>query len=111
MPASIHKLLIHGHKIIESMPVPMGLLSEEAQESRNKDAKLYRVHITRKSSRTFGNEGLLHMLLISSDPYTSSLRKWPKKKSELFPKEVLDFLLPSKAPKITVEESSDIESD
>lgn len=39
MPASVHKVLIHGANIINSFVIPIGQLSEEAQEARNKDLK------------------------------------------------------------------------
>lgn len=75
MPASVHKILIHGAKIIDNFGlVPIGLLSEESQESRNKDLKHYRKFNTRKCSRVDTNCDLIHKLLISSDPYISSLR-------------------------------------
>ena len=35
MPTTVHKLLIHGHQIIEQSVLPIGKLSEEAQESMN----------------------------------------------------------------------------
>lgn len=34
MPASVHKILFHGSKIIDSHLLPIGELSEEAQETR-----------------------------------------------------------------------------
>lgn len=37
LPASVHKILVHGSKIIEAALLPIGQLSEEAAESRNKD--------------------------------------------------------------------------
>lgn len=80
MPASVHKILFHGAKIIEFFVlIPIGILSEEAQESRNKDVKHYREFNTRKCSRINTNEDLIHKLLISSDPYISNLRQKPKK--------------------------------
>ena len=39
MPASIHLLLIHGADIVKNLSIPLGALSEEAQESKNKDFK------------------------------------------------------------------------
>lgn len=41
LPASIHKVLIHGSAVIDYFHVPIGQLSEEAQEARNKDWKRY----------------------------------------------------------------------
>ncbi|XP_050531573.1 uncharacterized protein LOC126900122, partial [Daktulosphaira vitifoliae] len=75
MPASVHKILLHGADVIRFSPLPIGNLSEEAQESRNKDYKMYREHHTQKNSRLNTNEDLLHILLISSDPYISSLNR------------------------------------
>jgi hypothetical protein len=37
IPASVHKVLVHGAYIVCGAILPIGQLSEEAQESRNKD--------------------------------------------------------------------------
>lgn len=39
MPTSVHKILIHGSKIIESSLLPIGQMSEENQEACHKDIK------------------------------------------------------------------------
>lgn len=39
MPTSVHKILIHGSKIIESSLLPIGQMSEEKQEACHKDIK------------------------------------------------------------------------
>ena len=75
MPQAVHKMLIHGHEVVRRMPLPVGMLSEEALESRNKDVKNFREHFTRKFSRVQANQDLLIRLLASSDPYISSLRR------------------------------------
>lgn len=76
MPSSVHKILIHGAKVIEHFAIlPIGQLSEDAQEARNKDYKRYRLHHARKCSRSATNEDVLHVLLYTSDPYISSLNK------------------------------------
>lgn len=59
--------------------IPIGQLSEEALESRNKDVKQYRLNHTRKNSRKATNTDLLHRLLEFSDPLITSLRQLPKK--------------------------------
>ncbi|CAH0399489.1 unnamed protein product [Chilo suppressalis] len=75
MPSSVHKLLIHGADIIEHNNfIPIGKLSEEASEARNKDFKNFRTFHSRKSSRIATNEDIINNLLISSDPYLSSFR-------------------------------------
>jgi len=81
LPASVHKILIHGTQIVENAILPIGLLSEEAQEARNKDMKRFRENNTRKISRKHTMEDLFNNLLISSDPLISSIRKISNKKS------------------------------
>ena len=56
------------------------MLSEEAEEARNKDYRRYRLMFSRKCSRTSTNTDVLHRLLVSSDPYISSKRRQPPKK-------------------------------
>lgn len=75
MPSSIHRILIHGADIIKKAVLPIGLLSEEALESRNKDLRNYRELHTRKMSREKTMEDLFHALLYSSDPIISTLSK------------------------------------
>lgn len=43
MPTTVHKILIHGGKIIENSLLPIGQMSEEAQESCNKSIKNFDV--------------------------------------------------------------------
>ena len=82
MPQSVHRVLIHGYLVLEALSLPIGMMSEDAQESRNKDFRQYREHFTRKISREQNNEDLFHRLLITSDPFISSLRK-PKLRSRI----------------------------
>lgn len=42
MPPSMHIILLHGYAIIETFLVPIGMLSEEAQEANNKNVKRFR---------------------------------------------------------------------
>lgn len=63
MPTTVHKLLIHGPQIIQSALLPIGQLSEEAQEARNKDFKKYREGFSRKCAREKTLEDVLHWLL------------------------------------------------
>lgn len=80
MPSSVHKLLIHGKSILNHFSMlPMGHLSEDAQESRNKDYKNYRLNHSRKNSRIATNEDVFKRLLCTSDPYISSIRKETRK--------------------------------
>ncbi|CAB0035033.1 unnamed protein product [Trichogramma brassicae] len=51
MSPSVHIVLIHGYQIIENLPVPIGILSEEAQEANHKNVKRFRDKYSRKDSR------------------------------------------------------------
>ena len=93
MPTSVHKVLIHAKEVIEKAILPIGQLSEEAQEARNKDIKKYRSDFSRKFSRVKTMEDVFNRLLVSSDPYISSLRKLPKKKLKQFLPEALELLI------------------
>lgn len=118
MPASVHKLLIHGADICQYFGVlPIGILSEEAGESRNKDFRNVRENHTRKVNRIKTNEDILHNFLISSDPYISQIR--PKytqhhNKLNLFP-EAEELIIMSDYPteeiEITVQEANQTETD
>ena len=95
MPRTMHQILAHGSVIISNFTVPIGSLSEEAQESRNKDLKYTRTHHTRKANRKQNNADLIHSLLVSSDPYITSLRKQPSPHaSTSLSKEMLNLLKP-----------------
>lgn len=68
MPVTVYKILLHGAKIIESAVLPVGQLTEEAQEANNKIFKHIRLFNTRKYSREATNTDLGRKLLISTDP-------------------------------------------
>jgi hypothetical protein len=72
MPTSVHKILVHGASIIRAALFPIGELSEEAQEARNKDHKNFRLNHTRKMSRTGTNTDLFKLLLTSSCPFLAT---------------------------------------
>lgn len=83
MSPTIHKVLIHEPTIIEKAILPIGQLSEEAQEANNKMFKRYREGFVRKFSRQQTNEDIANRLLISSDPFITSMRQPMKRKSTL----------------------------
>lgn len=92
MPVSVHKVLFHGKDIIASCILPIGQMSEEAQEARNKNSRKFRELFTRKTSRIDTNTDLLHTLLITSDPIIASLRAAPKTLRGKISLEVQDLL-------------------
>lgn len=76
MPVTVHKLLMHGSEIIQHMILPIGQLSEDAQEANHKYFRSYRELHSRKISRIDNNRDVLNNLLINSDPIISSLRSY-----------------------------------
>ncbi|KAJ8894757.1 hypothetical protein PR048_000064 [Dryococelus australis] len=68
MPPSMHKVLIHRGDVIKNAIVPIGLLSEEVLETRNKICRRFRERHTRKFCRWNTMENLFHMLLIIKLP-------------------------------------------
>lgn len=94
MPPTLHKYLIHGPEIMSSLPMPIGQLTEEAQEARNKDFKRYREHNSRKCSRQKSIMDIFNFFLLSSDPKISS-KQTPRKKAQYLPNEAIALL---KAP-------------
>jgi hypothetical protein len=94
MPSSLHRILIHGPEIVKAATLPIGMFSEEALESRNKDFRKYRQCNTRKFSRTKTMQDLFNALLVSSDPVISSLSQCIGTRSHkpTLNKEVLELL-------------------
>ncbi|KAK2577975.1 hypothetical protein KPH14_002674 [Odynerus spinipes] len=101
IPSTVHKVLVHGKQIIESCTFPVGSLSEEVQECRNKDYKRYRCLHSRKCNRIATNEDVLHMILLSSDPIITCLRPKPKKKIIPISEETKEMITLSNSEKIT----------
>lgn len=94
MSPTMHKILIHGKTIINNALLPIGQLSEEASEARNKHFRLYRLNYSRKFSRKACNMDVINRLLLSSDPIITGMRPQPKKRSKQLMKETLEMLLP-----------------
>lgn len=81
MTVTIHKILVHGSQIIKCTNLPMGMLSEQAAESRNKFWRYDREHHTRKSSRCRTMEDLFHRACESSDPVVSNIIQMTQRKT------------------------------
>lgn len=80
---TVHKLLVHGAALIKHALLPIGMFSEEAQESRNKSIRKYREHHSRKFNRLVNMEDVFKRLLVSSDPLISLSNRQPLNTSEL----------------------------
>lgn len=93
MTPTMHKVLIHGGTIIENALLPIGQLSEEAAEARNKHFRSYRLNFARKFSREECNLDIYHRLLLTSDPLISSMKKCKKPSAKSFLKETMQLLI------------------
>lgn len=68
MPTLVHKLLIHGPEIIQDAILPIGQMSEDAQEACNKFFAIYRLNFARKNYRQKTMEDVFKRFLLASDP-------------------------------------------
>lgn len=110
MTPTMHKILIHGSQIIKTSLLPIGQLSEEAAEARNKHFRSYRLNFARKFSREECNLDIYTRLLLSSDPYISSLRRIKKPSREAFLPETIELLRPAADPNTQSVEISEPEN-
>ncbi|XP_076545847.1 uncharacterized protein LOC143305586 [Osmia lignaria lignaria] len=107
MTPTMHKILLHGSIIIEHALLPIGQLSEEAAEARNKHFRLYRQNYSRKFSRESCNLDVINRLLLTSDPLLTGIRKMPRKRTKQFLKETIEMFLPAETPRTAEDSSSD----
>jgi len=73
LPPSVHKILVHAPDVTNYALVPIGELSEEAAESKNKDIKMFR---RQQTGRLLG---LKHRFDTQITSELGSLCYWPKK--------------------------------
>lgn len=73
LPVTVHKILVHGREIIDKSVLPVGMLSEQAGESRNKYYRRYRLQHAVKTSRQNNLRDVFNRSLESSDPAISTL--------------------------------------
>lgn len=101
LPTAVHKILYHGNMILGDFIVPIGMMSEAAQISRNKDTVSF-------SSRHAKNEGreqvmteIIKQLMVLGDPMVSTadldLRKL-KQNWKAYEDDVLKLLVEPNIP-------------
>lgn len=95
MTPTMHKILIHGAVVIKNALLPIGQLSEEAAEARNKHFRAYRQDFARKFSRENCNRDIFNRLLLTSDPLLSSMRSVKSRKLNSFLPETIALLMPA----------------
>lgn len=109
MSVTIHKVLAHGAQIIAASPLPVGMMSEQAAESRNKFWRFDREYRSRKVSREATMFDLFHRALISSDPVISDFNLKDRNKSAKripLPPEALSLLKPVDMKNVLVDDHS-----
>lgn len=111
MSPTVHKILVHGATVIAHSLLPIGQLSEEAAEARNKHFRLFRQNFARKFDRVKCNRDILNRLLLTSDPLLSNNRSIPRKKSKPFCSETLKLLIPDAPYSETSEGEEDADHD
>lgn len=72
MPSTLHKLLEHDYQVVEILDLPIGIYTEEAHESLNKEMRIARLSHACKVSQKNAMINQLHYLLLRSDPLISS---------------------------------------
>jgi len=87
MPASVHKILLHGSLVISAALLLIGQMSEEAQEARNKDLKNVRENYSKnvlglrqmKTCYMDYKYHLIHLFLASENYYPKQIHLSHKK--------------------------------
>ena len=92
MPASVNKLFLHGSQVIEIAVLPIGMLSEEAQESRNKDFRKFRALKICQTSRINNLQDVLNRMILTSDPVLTYKCEITCPKQVPLKKSVIDLL-------------------
>lgn len=93
MTPTLHKILVHGAVVIGKSLLPIGELSEEAAEVRNKHFRSYRQDFARKFSRENCNEDIFNRLLLSSDPLLSCMRAIKNRNTNAFLPEAISMFI------------------
>ncbi|XP_045509227.1 uncharacterized protein LOC123704774 [Colias croceus] len=111
MTPTMHKILIHGASIIQKALLPIGQLSEEAAEARNKHFRSYRQNFSRKFSREVCNLDIYQRLLLTSDPLLSSMRTVKRISQKSFLKETIALLVSAEPNEEIDQENSDTDQE
>ena len=100
---------------MRALPLPVGTLSEEAQERRNKDVRDCREFHARKTSRVDTLKDQLHHLLVCSDPVIANIirtdirrpRRRTRKRRDGESRLDLSELLQSPRPRLSTQPSDE----
>ena len=102
MPVTAHKILVHGADIIEASALPLGMMAEDAAESRNKLYRQDRLFHARKTTRKENLKDVFNRAMDTSDPFISSMSLAYRQEARVrkpLPVEVVELLEePTPAP-------------
>lgn len=88
-------MLVHGSELIRVSPLPLGVLSEEGAESKNKDYRNDRQHHARKCGRRQNLTDVFLRSMETSDPLISMVSAKKRReahKTQPLPAEVQQLL-------------------
>jgi hypothetical protein len=94
-PPTLHRATEHGRAILEGLPVPLGLLSEEGAEGNNKEIKRFRACHARTTSRLDNMTDVVLRQIHRSDPVILDevvARHLTKRPQRALPAEVIALL-------------------
>lgn len=109
MTPTLHKVLRHGAAVIKEAILPIGQLSEEAAEARNKHIRSFRLNYARKFSRVACNTDVLNRLLLTSDPLLTGMRNSKHKRKSPLSADTINLLEENDLCNISIENDSDDE--
>lgn len=107
MTPTLHKVLLHGAAVIKEAILPIGQLSEEAAEARNKHIRAFRLNYGRKFSRVACNTDVLNRLLLTSDPLLTGMRKANHKRKSSLSADTKNLLDENDICNISIESDSE----
>lgn len=107
MSPTLHKVLSHGAAVIKEAILPIGQLSEEAAEARNKHIRAFRLNYARKFSRVACNTDVLNRLLLTSDPLLTGMRNAKHKRKSPLSADTMNLLEENDICNISIENDSE----
>ncbi|CAH0400138.1 unnamed protein product [Chilo suppressalis] len=107
MSPTLHKVLIHGAAVIKEAILPIGQLTEEAAEARNKHIRAFRLNYARKFSRVACNTDVLNRLLLTSDPLLTGMRNSKHKRKSPLSADTMNLLEENDICNISIENDSE----
>lgn len=94
LSSAVHKVIYHAADVMRVAPLPLGYLSEEGAEAKNKFYRSDRLHHARKIGRIENLQDIFNRSLEMSDPLISmhaAIHRKEKFRPKKFPREVIDL--------------------